>query len=159
VYVRPYAQRALLDGVEIARGEQRVTFRLTRGVPHRIQVEHACCFPFVRDFAAGEVVPQPLELKVPLRARPARLRVDADPATRIYIDGKLAGSAGESQRAPLEIAVPSTGDTPYEATEELRLELDGRPPIRTTLRLRAGAEVTFAATELPAATAVQGVSQ
>ena len=52
VYVRPYAQRALLDGVEVARGEGRVVFRLAPGVPHRIQIEHACCFSFVKDFAA-----------------------------------------------------------------------------------------------------------
>jgi serine/threonine-protein kinase len=149
MHVRPYAQRALLDGVEIARGEQRVSFRLTPGVAHRIQVEHACCFPFVREFKADDPVPQPLEIKVPLRARPARLRVEADPATRVYVDGKLLGTAGDSQRAPLEVAVPHTGETPYEANAELALDLDGRSPIRTTLRLRAGAEVTFAATQPP----------
>jgi serine/threonine-protein kinase len=149
LHVRPYAQRALLDGVEIARGEQRVTFRLASGLPHRIQVEHACCFPFVREFKADDAIPQPLELKVPLRARPARLRVEADPASRVYVDGKLVGTAGESQRAPLEVPVPSTGETPYEASAELALDLDGRPPVRTSLRLRAGAEVTFAATHPP----------
>ncbi len=146
VHVSPYAQRALLDGVEVARGEGRVTFTLAPGARHRIQIEHACCFPFVKDFAAGEVVPQPLELKERLRPRPARLRVESDPQARVYVDGKLVGSAGESQRAPLEVPVPATGDNPYDAPAELRLERDGYPPVRATLRLRAGADITFAAT-------------
>ncbi|GEJ57468.1 serine/threonine-protein kinase [Anaeromyxobacter diazotrophicus] len=149
VRVRPYAQRALLDGVEVAHGEQRVAFTLAPGAPHRIQIEHACCFPFVRDFAADEAIPQPLELPVPLRPRPARLRVEGDPATRVLVDGRLAGTAGASQRAPLDVPVPATGDNPYEAPAELVLELEGRPPIRTTVRLRAGAELTFAAPAEP----------
>ncbi len=150
LHVRPYAQRALLDGVEVAHGEQRVAFTFSTGSAHRIQVEHACCFPFVREFAAGEVVPQPLELKVPLRPRPARLRVDADPATRIYVEGKLVGTAGDSQRAPLEIPVPTGGETPYEAPAQLRLERDGAAPLLTTLRVRAGGELAFAAATVPA---------
>jgi serine/threonine-protein kinase len=144
-FVRPYAQRALLDGVEVARGEQRVRFTLTAGAPHRIQIEHACCFPFVRDFAAGEALPGPLELKVPLVPRPARLRVDADAETRLFVDGRLAGTADSSQRDGIDVAVPATGPTPYEGEVELRLERDGFIPVRTTVRLRAGAEVTFAA--------------
>jgi serine/threonine-protein kinase len=145
VHVSPYAQRALLDGVEVARGEGRVTFTLAPDAPHRIRIEHACCFPFVKDFAAGEAVPQPLELKERLKPRPARLRVEGDPQARVYVEGKLAGSAGESQRAPLQVPVPTTGDSPYDAQAELRLERDGHPSVRTTLRLRAGADVTFAA--------------
>jgi hypothetical protein len=47
--------------------------------------------------------------------------------------------------------VPSTGETPYEASADLALDLDGRPPIRTALRLRAGAEVTVAASHPPPA--------
>ena len=148
VHVSPYAQRALLDGVEVARGEGRVTFTLAPDAPHRIRIEHACCFPFVKDFAAGEVVPQPLELKERLKPRPARLRVEGDPQARVYVEGKLAGSAGESQRAPLQVPVPPTGDSPYDARAELRLERDGHPSVRTTLRLRAGADVTFAAPQL-----------
>ena len=152
VHVSPYAQRALLDGVEVARGEGRVVFRLTPGAPHRIQIEHACCFSFVKEFAAAEVIPQPLELKERLRPRPARLRVEGDPQARVYVDGKHVGSAGDSQRAPLEVQVPPTGDNPYDAPAELRLERDGRPPLRATLRFRAGADVTFAApAEAPAA--------
>ena len=145
VHVSPYAQRALLDGVEVARGEGRVTFRLTPGAPHRIQIEHACCFPFVKDFAAGEAIPQPLELKERLKARPARLRVEGDAQARVYVDGKFAGTAGDSQRSPLEVPVPTTGDNPYDAQAELRLERDGYPPLRASVRLRAGADVTFAA--------------
>jgi serine/threonine-protein kinase len=147
VRVRPYAQRALLDGAEVARGEQHVTFKLAPGAPHRVQVEHACCYPFVREFDASEPIPQPLELKVPLRARPARLRVEADPATRVLVDGRFLGTAGESQRAPLEVILPSTGESPYEATAQLSLERRGLTPVRATLKLRAGAEVTFAAAQ------------
>jgi len=143
--VRPYAQRALLDGVEIAHGEQRVSFALAPGRPHRLQIEHACCFPFVREFAATEPVPQPLELKVPLAPRPARLHVDGDPATRVFVDGRAVGTAEASQRAAIEVPVPATGDTPYEAQVELRLERDGALPVQTAMRLRAGTEVTFAA--------------
>jgi serine/threonine-protein kinase len=156
LHVRPYAQRALLDGVEVAHGEQRVTFSFSSASPHRIQVEHACCFPFVREFAAGEVIPQPLELKVPLRPRPARLRVDAEPSTRIYVDGKLVGTAAESQRSALEIPVPPGGDTPYEAQGKLVLERDGAPPIAATLRIRAGADVAFAAAPVPTPAPVIG---
>jgi len=153
VRVRPYAQRALLDGVEVARGEQSVAFQLSPGVPHRIQIEHACCFPFVRDFAAGEPVTQPLELPVPLRPRPARLRVEGDPATRVFVDGRFLGTAGQSQRGALEIAVPPGGESPYEAAAELRLEADGRAPFRTSVRLRAGIDLTFAAGAAPPAPA------
>ena len=70
---------------------------------------------------------------------------------RVYVDGRLAGKAGDSQRAPLEVPVPTTGDNPYDAPAEMRLERDGYLPVRATVRLRAGADVTFAAPgrELP----------
>ena len=138
----PYAQRALLDGVEVAHGEGRVVFGLSPGVPHRVQIEHACCFPFSRVFAAGEAVPP--EIKVRLQPRPAHLRVEGDPAARVYVNGALAGTAGDSQRAALEVPVPATGESPYEAQAELRLELEGRAPVRVPLKLRAGADLTFA---------------
>jgi tRNA A-37 threonylcarbamoyl transferase component Bud32 len=157
--VRPYAQRALLDGVEIARGEQRVSFALAPGRPHRLQIEHACCFPFVRDFGAAEPLPQSLELKVPLAPRPARLRVDAELGTRVFVDGRATGTAEASQRAPIEISIPATGDTPYEARVELRLERDGALPVRTGLRLRAGADVTFAAPPAQPAPATEPVGE
>jgi serine/threonine-protein kinase len=143
--VRPYAQRALLDGVEIAHGEQRVVFALAPGRPHRIEIEHACCVPFVREFGASEAVPQPFELKVPLTPRPARLRIEAEPEARAFVEDRLLGTAEESQRAAFEIPVAATGATPYEAQVELRLERDGAIPVRTTLKLRAGTELTFAA--------------
>jgi hypothetical protein len=53
--------------------------------------------------------------------------------------------AGDSQRAPLEVPVPADGDNPYEAPADLRLELEGHLTVRNRLRLRAGADVTFAA--------------
>jgi serine/threonine-protein kinase len=144
VHVSPYAQRALLDGVEVARDEGRVAFTLAAGAPHRIQLEHACCFPYVREFAPGERVPP--ELKARLQPRPARLRVEAEPGARVYVGAALVGTAGESQRAPLEVPVPAGGESPYEATVEVRVEAEGRPPRRAAVKLRAGADVTVAAT-------------
>jgi eukaryotic-like serine/threonine-protein kinase len=143
VHVRPYAQRALLDGVEIARDEQVVRFDLSPG-PHQIRIEHACCAPFVRQFTAEEAAHQE-ELRIPLEPRPARLRVEGDPAARVYVEGKLVGTAGDSQRAPFPIPVPSGGESPYEAPARIGLERDGAPPRVMQVKLRAGGEVTVAA--------------
>ena len=145
VLVRPYAQRALLDGLEIASGVQQVTFTLNPGQPHRLQIEHACCAPFVREFAADERLPPTLELRVPLQPRPARLRVEAVPQARVFVDGAFVGTAGESQRDPLAIALPGTGPSPYEAQSEVRIEQPGRRPHVTTARFRAGADLTVVA--------------
>jgi serine/threonine-protein kinase len=145
VLVRPYAQRALLDGVEVASGVQQVNFTLEPGRPHRIQIEHACCAPFVREFSATEKLPPTLELRVPLQPRPARLRVEALPQARVLVDGVFVGTAGESQRNPLEIPLPGTGPSPYEAQSEVRIEQAGRRPHVTTARFRAGADLTVVA--------------
>ncbi len=150
VHVRPYAQRALLDGVEVARGTQLVSVELQPGRAHRLQIEHPCCTPFVRDFAAGEAIPQPLELRAALSARPALLRVEAPARARVYVGGKLLGVAGDSQRAPFSVPVPPGDDTPYEGDAEIRIEVDGQPPWATAARLRAGAEVTVVAPEAEA---------
>jgi serine/threonine-protein kinase len=143
VYVRPYAQRALLDGVEVARGEQLVHFDLTPG-PHVIQIEHSCCTTFVKRITAEEAAQQP-ELRIPLEPRPARLRVEGDPATQVFVDGRLVGTAGESQRAPLAIPVPPSGENPYEGPARIDLELAGATTRTIQLKLRAGGEVTVAA--------------
>jgi serine/threonine-protein kinase len=145
IHVRPYAQRALLDGVEVARGAQRVVLELAPGLPHLLQIEHACCRPFVRQFAADELLPPELELKASLEPRPALLRVEADAAARVFVAGALVGTAGASQRAAIPIGVPSGGDNPYEAEAEIRIESDGRPPYATTAKIRAGAELTVVA--------------
>jgi serine/threonine-protein kinase len=139
VHVRPYAQRALLDGVEVARGEQVVRFAIPPGPPHLIQIEHACCVPFARRITAEEAV-HAGELRVPLEPRPARLRVDGDPATRVSVGGRVIGTAGESQRAPLDVPIPAGGETPYEATARVSLELAGKPRREVRATLRAGAE-------------------
>jgi len=139
VHVRPYAQRALLDGVEVARGEQVVRFALAAGRSHVIQIEHACCAPFVRRITAEEAA-RAGELRVPLEPRPARLRIDGDPATRVSVNGRLLGTAGESQRAPLPVAVPAGGETPYEAAARVALELPGAPRREVRVTLRAGVE-------------------
>jgi serine/threonine-protein kinase len=144
VHVRPYAQRALLDGVEVARGEQLVRFSLAAGRAHVIQIDHACCTPFVREITAEEA--QRLgELRVPLVPRPARLRVEGDPATRVYVDGKLVGTAGDSQRAAITIPVPPGAESPYEGTARIGLEAAGAATRDMRVKLRAGGEVIVAA--------------
>ncbi len=143
VHVRPYAQRALLDGVEVARGQQRVSFSLEPGHRHLIQIEHACCLTFTKDVDASEAAHMG-ELKVPLVPRPAHLRVDGDPQTRIYVGGRFVGTAGDSQRSPIPISVPPGAETPYEGTAEVRLDRPGSPSYSASVTLRAGGEVTIA---------------
>jgi serine/threonine-protein kinase len=148
VQVRPYAQRALLDGVELASGVQVVAVTLEPGKRHRLEIVHPCCNPFVREFAADEVIPQPLELKVPLQPRPALLRVQAaDPTAQVFVEAKLVGTAGDSLRAPIPVPVPSGGESPYEGDVELSIELPGRPPYATRARIRAGADLTVVVPE------------
>ncbi len=144
VHVRPYAQRALLDGVEVARDQQLVRFEVPPG-SHVIQLEHACCTTFSRRITGEEAAGQP-ELRVPLEPRPARLRVEGDPATRVYIEGRMLGTAGESQRAPFTVRVPPDGESPYEAAARIQLDLPGGASRVVPVRLRAGGEVTVAAT-------------
>ncbi|HET7824164.1 MAG TPA: protein kinase, partial [Anaeromyxobacter sp.] len=139
VHVRPYAQRALLDGVEVARGEQVVRFSLAPGKPHLVQIEHACCAPFVRQITAEEAA-RIGELRVPLEPRPARLRVDGDGATRVFVDGQLLGTAGDSQRIALPVPIPGGGATPYEASATIALELSSGARREVKVTLRAGAE-------------------
>jgi serine/threonine-protein kinase len=145
LHVRPYAQRALLDGVEVAHGAQRVEVSFEPGRRHRLEIVHPCCTTFVREFAADEIIPQPLELKVPLQPRPALLRVQADPEAQVFVDGKLVGTAGDSERAPIAVPVPAGGDSPYEGDAEIRIETVGRPTYATTARIRAGADLTVVA--------------
>jgi serine/threonine-protein kinase len=150
VHVRPYAQRALLDGAEVARGAQVVRFSLTPGRPHTLQLEHPCCTPYVRELTAEQAASAG-ELRVPLEPRPARLRVEGDPATRVLVAGALVGTAGESQRTPLAIPVPAGGDNPYEALVRIELEPPGAPPRSVQVKLRAGGELTVAAPTAEAA--------
>jgi serine/threonine-protein kinase len=130
--------------VEIAREEQNVRFSLTPGRSHVLRIEHACCAPFVKEMTADEAMALG-ELRVPLEPRPARLRVEGDPATRIYVDGRLLGTAGESQRAPLAVAVPLGGESPYEAPARIVLEPSGGPARTVEVRLRAGSDLLLAA--------------
>ncbi|HET8733582.1 MAG TPA: serine/threonine-protein kinase, partial [Anaeromyxobacteraceae bacterium] len=146
VQVRPYAQRALLDGTEVAADQQRVVFELSPG-RHRLRIEHSCCEPFDREIDS-QSAERLGELKVPLVPRPATIRVAGDPATRVYVDGKLLGTAGESQREPLRVRVPGDGSNPYEGEVTLLLEAPGRRPSSSSLRIRAGQEIAIPA--LPA---------
>jgi serine/threonine-protein kinase len=145
VHVRPYAERALLDGVEVARDEQVVHFTVAADRPHVIQIQHPCCTPYVREITAEEAS-RAGELRVPLEPRPARLRVQGDPATRVFLDGRLLGTAGDSQRTPFAVPVPEGGETPYEAPARVGLEVAGAPPREVQVRLRAGEAQTITAT-------------
>jgi serine/threonine-protein kinase len=145
VHVRPYAQRALLDGVEVAAGQQRIVFALPPG-SHRIRVEHPCCEPYERDVVAAEAEGLG-ELKVPLTPRPASLLVTGNPATLVFLDGKLLGTAGDSQREPFRVRVPADSPSPYEGESDLRLEAPGRRAASATVRIRAGQEITVPAVQ------------
>jgi serine/threonine-protein kinase len=145
VHVRPYAQRAWLDGVEVASGQQRVVFSLPPGI-HHLRIEHPCCEPFDRDVDAATVASTG-ELKVPLVPRPASLRVSGNPATLVFLDGKLLGTAGDSQRDPFRVPVPADASSPYEGEGDLRLEPPGRPFASAVVRIRAGQDITVPAVQ------------
>jgi serine/threonine-protein kinase len=143
VQVRPYAAQALLDGVEVARGEQRVLFRLGPGT-HRMRLEHPCCEAWEREIDAAEGA-RLQEIKVPLVPLPGRLRVDGDPATRVWVDGRMLGTAGDSQREPFRVPVPAGADSQYEGDAELRLDVPGQGPATARVRVRAGQDLTVPA--------------
>lgn len=143
IHVRPYAQRALLDNAEVAAGAQIVRFGLRPGRVHVIRIEHACCFPFVKELTAEEAA-RIGELRVPLEPRPARLRVEGAPTTRIIVDGKELGTAGDSQRAPIDVQLPR-GESPYEAAVRVELAPPGAPVRTLSLMLKAGGEAVVAA--------------
>jgi serine/threonine-protein kinase len=143
IHVRPYAQRALLDGVEVSHDEQVVRVAIAPGRTHELRIEHPCCAPFVRKITAEEAA-KARELRVPLEPRPARLRVEGDPATRVFVDGVAAGTAGDSQRSPIPIRLPRGGTSAYEGTSRVRLELAGAPPSDVQVKVRAGESVTVA---------------
>jgi serine/threonine-protein kinase len=145
VHVRPYAQRAWLDGVEVASGQQRVVFSLSPG-SHRLRIEHPCCEPFDRDVDAAAAA-RSGELKVPLTPRPASLRVSGEPSTLVFLDGKLLGTAGDSQREPFRVPVPPDSSSPYEGEGDLRLEPPGRPFASAVVRIRAGQDITVPAVQ------------
>jgi serine/threonine-protein kinase len=149
VHVRPYAQRALLDGTEVATGQQRVVFALGPGV-HRVRLEHPCCEAYERDLDT-ESAERLGELRVSLTPRPASLRVSGDPETRVFLDGKLLGTAGDSQREPFRVPVPNDGGNPYDGEGELRLERPGQLPATASVRIRAGQEITVPALRSEAA--------
>ncbi|HET6438254.1 MAG TPA: serine/threonine protein kinase, partial [Anaeromyxobacter sp.] len=145
IHVRPYAQRALLDGVEVARNQQQVRFELGPG-NHVIQIEHACCLAFVKQVTSDEAARQG-EMRIPLEPRPARLRVEGDPAVRVLVDGKPYGTAGDSQRSDFAVPIPPDAENPYEAPARIGLELPDGSSREIPVRLRAGGEVTVAVPE------------
>ncbi len=144
VHVRPYAQRALLDGVEVATDEQRVVFSLGPGA-HRLRIEHPCCEPFEREIDAGD----PRRASGSSRSRwslgpPA----SASPATPPPASSSTGGSSGRPptrSASPSGFASPPTGANPYEGEVNLRLEAPGRRPAGATVRVRAGQEITVPA--------------
>ena len=143
VHVRPYAERAFLDGVEVARGEQKVVFRVGPG-KHLLRIEHPCCEPYERQVdaaSAGRLG----ELKVPLAPRPAYLRVEGDADAKVYLDDKLLGTAGDSRRQPFRVPVPPGSESPYEGEVALRIAAPGQAPAAAPVRIRAGQEITVPA--------------
>jgi serine/threonine-protein kinase len=140
IHVRPYAQRAFLDGVEVSRDQQVVQVAIAPGKAHELRIEHVCCAPFVRAITAEEAAAAG-ELRVPLEPRPARLRVDGDPAIRVFVEGRPAGTAGQSQRSPIPVPVPAGGASAYEGTARIRLELAGVPASDLQVKVRAGESV------------------
>jgi serine/threonine-protein kinase len=145
--VRPYAQRALLDGVEIARDEQLVAVPVPPG-EHELRIEHPCCAPFVRQLTQSDAAATG-ELRVPLEPRPARLRVDGEPTTMVFVEGQPAGTAGDSQRVAIDVPVPPGGASPYEGTVHVRMERAGVAPTEVSVRIRAGESLTVAAPQAP----------
>jgi serine/threonine-protein kinase len=143
VHVRPYAQRALLDSDEVASGVQVVHFSIPPGRPHLIQIEHPCCFPYIKAVTAEEAA-RIGELRVPLEPRPARLRVEGPGGTKVLLDGKLLGTAADSQRAPFDVALPR-GESPYEGAVRLELVPTDGPTRGLSIKLKAGADVVVAA--------------
>ncbi len=73
--------------------------------------------------------------------------MEGDPATRVLVDGKPYGTAGDSQRSPFAVPLPADGENPYEASARIGLEPQGAPAREVQVRLRAGGEVTVAAPE------------
>jgi serine/threonine-protein kinase len=143
IHVRPYAQRALLDSREVAADAQVVRFLIEPGAVHELQIEHPCCFPWVKRLTADEA-DRLGELRVPLEPRPAHIRVEGPAGTRVLVEGKLLGTAGESQRAPFDVPLPR-GESPYEGSVRVVLEPLAGAPRAMSIKLRAGAEVVVAA--------------
>jgi serine/threonine-protein kinase len=73
------------------------------------------------------------------------VRVEGDPATRVYVDGRFVGTAGDSQRAPFAVPVPAGAESPYEASAHIGLQAAGLPARDVQVKLRAGGEVVVAA--------------
>ena len=74
-------------------------------------------------------MPQPLELKERLRRRRPASGSKAIHRCRVYVDGKLAGTAGDSQRSPWRCRSRRPA-TALRGLPELRLERDGYPSVR-----------------------------
>lgn len=117
-----------------------MVFRLTPG-KHRLRIEHSCCKPYERDIDAAAASGLS-ELKVPLMARPAMLRVDGNPHSRVFVDGKFLGTAEDSRREPFLVAVPPNSESPYEGDVQLRIEAPDQAPAVGPLRIRAGQDIT-----------------
>jgi serine/threonine-protein kinase len=127
----------------VARNEQIVHLAIPAEGEHEVRIEHPCCAPFVRRIGAAEATAVG-ELRVPLQPRPARLRVDGDPGTLVFVDGRDSGTAGESQRSPIVVPIPAGGASPYEGTARIRLELAGAAS-EVQVRIRAGESFTVGA--------------
>ena len=86
------------------------------------------------------------ELKVPLTPRAASLRIAGDPATRVYVGGKLLGTAGGVPEGALPGSRPARRAEPLRGRESSSCSRRpaGAPP-SATVRVRAGQEISVPA--------------
>jgi serine/threonine-protein kinase len=65
------------------------------------------------------------------------------------VDGRLVGTAGDSQRVAIPVNVPAGGESPYEGGVRVVLEPPGRASREVAVKLRAGGEVVVAGEASP----------
>jgi len=132
-FVRPYAARALLDGVEVAR-RRRVVFRMGRAPVGSGSSAYVRAFERTVNPYGPRIWP---ELKVPLDPPRRSCGSPANPATSVWLADCSARRASRSAT----IIMPGDGDNPYEGVLDLRLEPPGRPAVNAPVRVRAGQEI------------------
>ena len=144
VHVRPYAQRALLDGVEVA--ARRATGGLLAHAGRR--TASASSTPAASRTIARSTPPRrsgSASSRSPwCRARRPCASAGSRPPASTWTEGSWV-RPGDSQREPFRIRMPSDGPNPYEGEVGLRLEAPGGRAASATVRVRAGQEISVPA--------------